>query len=140
MIFESAWVRTTDAAMDQSMTALFGTVVNPSEQSVKLTSADCSAVAALTQIHEMVSVNGKSVMREAKGGVDVPAGSHLHLKPGGYHVMLMRLKKKLPVGDEVTCTLSFSTGQQVKVTASVKKFTEEEDHYHSPSPTPSTTR
>lgn len=138
MIFEGAWVRTTDAAKDQSMTALFGTVVNPSEQTVKLTAADCSSVAGMTQIHEMVSVNGKMVMQEAKGGVDVPAGSHLHLKPGGYHVMLMQLNKKLPVGDEVTCTLSFSTGQQIKVTSSVKKFTEEEDHYHSPSP--STTR
>ena len=48
--------------------------------------------------------------------------------------MLMMLKKELPIGDEVTCTLKFSDGVTKEVKAPVKEFTEEEDHYHTPMP------
>lgn len=136
VIIENPWVRTTDGAKDMTMTALFASISNPGSTDITLTSADCSEVAGMTQIHEMVMVDGKMVMQEAKGGAVVPKESHLHLKPGGFHVMLMKLKKALPVGTEVSCTLSFSNGETKSVKAPVKVFTEEEDHYHSPMPSP----
>jgi copper(I)-binding protein len=95
--------------------------------------AEC-ADAGMVQVHEMVMQDGKMVMQEAKGGAVVPAGSHLHLAPGGYHVMLMMLKKPFAVGDQVALTLHFSDGRSLAVTAPVKEFVEEEDHYHSPMP------
>lgn len=134
IIVESPWVRTTDDATDPSMTALFATLTNPSAADITLLSADCSAVAEMTQVHEMVDVDGQLVMQEAAGGALVPKESHLHLTPGGTHVMLMGLKTELPAGDEVSCSLEFDNGQSIDVTAPVKVFTEEEDHYHSPSP------
>lgn len=134
---ESPWVRTTSDAKDTTMTAAFLTVVNPGAEDVRLTSAEC-AVAGMVQLHEMVTVDGRKVMQEAKDGVVVPAGSHVHLTPGGYHIMLMQLSGPLAVGDQVELTLHFSDGSSLPVTAPVKEFVEEEDHYHSPEPSPST--
>ncbi len=133
---EGAWVRTTTAAKDASMTAAFMTIVNPGEADVKLTSADC-AEAGVVQLHEMVMQDGKMVMQETRDGIAVPAGSHAHLAPGGYHIMLMMLKKEFAVGDQVALTLHFSDGGTLQVSAPVKEFVEEEDHYHSPLPSPS---
>lgn len=136
IIVEQPWVRTTEGATNAAMSAAFMSLANPGDADVTLVKAS-SDVAGMTQIHEMVGGGDGMVMQEAKAGAVVPAGSHLHLKPGGYHIMLMMLKRPLAIGEEVTITLTFSTGQTATVTAPVKKFTEEEDHYHSPTPTPS---
>lgn len=136
LIVESAWVRTTTGAKDAGMTAAFMTIVNPGTADVRLVGADC-ADAGLVQVHEMVVVKGAKLMREAKDGATVPAGSHLHLVPGGYHIMLMQLRRPLPVGEQVAIKLHFSDGVTLPVNAPVKEFVEEEDHYHSPEPTPS---
>ena len=109
MLVESPWVRTTTGAKDKSMTAAFLTIVNPGTADVRLTSAEC-ADAGMVQIHEMVTVEGKMVMQEAKDGAVVPAGSHLHLVPGGYHIMLMNLTKEFAVGDQIALTLHFDGG------------------------------
>ncbi len=135
IVIEDAWARTTDGATDKSMTAAFMSLTNPGDKDIQLTDANCPD-AGMTQIHEMAMVDGKKVMQEAKGGVKIPAGTHVHLEPGGYHVMLMKLPKELPIGSEVACTLKFDNGQESEVKMLVKKFTEEEDHYHTPEPTP----
>lgn len=137
VIFENAWIRTTDGAEDTSMTALFGSLVNPGSEAVTLQSADCSPTAAITQVHEMATVEGKMVMREVPAPVEIPAEGHLHLTPGSYHVMLMKLTKELPVGSETNCTVKLSNGQELAVKAQAKKFVEEEEHYHSTEPSAS---
>ncbi len=137
IVVESPWVRTTDGSTDTTMSAAFLTLSNPGDANVSLVGASTS-VANMCEIHEMVKdSSGKTVMQKAPNGVAIPAGSHLHLTPGGYHVMLMGLKQPLPVGSEVTVELAFSSGQKLTVTAPVKVFSEEEDHYHG-TPTPST--
>lgn len=134
---ESPWVRTTVGAKDASMTAAFLTLVNPGDTEVKLVAASTPA-AGMVQLHEMVKDGDKSVMREAPGGIAVPAGGHQHLTPGGYHIMLMHVSQELKVGDQVALELTFSDGSKLSVSAPVKEFVEEEDHYHpSASPSPS---
>lgn len=137
MTVEYAWVRTTDEARKPGMTGAFMSLSNPSDKEIRLVTCS-SPIAGTCQIHEMVKdATGAMVMQEAKGGVPVPAGGHLHLKPGGFHVMLMDLKKKLPAGDEVEVTVAFDDG----VSKTVKKAAEETEHYHagdtmSPTPAP----
>jgi copper(I)-binding protein len=131
-------VRTTDGATDTTMTAAFMSLVNPGDANVSLVGASTS-VAMMSQVHEMVKgADGKTVMQEAKNGIVIPAGSHAHLTPGGFHIMIMGLKQKLPVGSEVTLELTFSNGTSKTVVAPVKVFTEETDHYHTPSASSST--
>ena len=138
IIVEDPWVRTTDGATDLTMSAAFMALVNPGKADVTLVAASTS-VAGMCQIHEMVmGSDGKMVMQEAKWGVKIPAGGHVHLTPGGYHVMLMSLAQKLPVGSEVALELTFSNDTSKTVTAPVKVFTEETDHYHTPAASPST--
>lgn len=130
---EAAWVRTTTGAEDASMTAAFLTIVNPGDADLRLTSADCAG-AGVVQLHEMVMQSGKMVMQETKDGIALPAGSRSHLAPGGFHIMLMKLRREFEVGDRVELNLHFSDGGSLTVSAQVKEFDEAEDHYHSPLP------
>ncbi len=125
---EDAWVRSTDNKTDTTMTSMFMTLVNPSGTDIELTSATCDQ-AGKVELHETVEKDGAKVMQKVDA-INIPAGSHTHLSSGGDHVMLMDLKSKLPVGSEVTVTLTFSTGQTEAVKAPVKEMTEESAHYH----------
>ncbi|WP_433168941.1 copper chaperone PCu(A)C [Kribbella sp. CA-247076] len=134
VLIEDAWVRATVGAKDTTMTAAFMSLTNPGDTDIRLTSAT-SPVAGMVQLHEMAMKDGKMVMQEKAGGINVPATSHTHLSPGGDHVMLMNLQQPLKPGDELPLTLKFSDGTTHDLTVPVKAFTEEEEHYH-PSETP----
>lgn len=126
-----AWVRTTDGAQRPEMTALFVNLTNPTDEDITFTGADCGDVAETYEVHEMVESDGQMVMRRTEEGLVVEAGSHLHLAPGGPHVMLMGLTQELPAGsEEIECTLAFDDGTERTVTAPVMEFTEEQDTYH----------
>ena len=53
--------------------------------------------------------------------ITIPAGQTLTLKPGGYHVMVMDLKKELKAGDTIPVTLTFGRSGDVDVTATVRE-------------------
>ncbi len=131
-----AWVRSTDAADDKTMSAAFMTIHNDTDDDVRLIGAS-SPAAGTVQLHEMAMVDGTMSMQQVPRGITIVAGRGQLLRPGGYHVMLMDLKRRLRVGDEVSLTLRFADRSPVEVQAPVKQFTEEEPHYHpSPSSTP----
>lgn len=135
ILIAQPWVRTTDGATDTTMSAAFMDLTNPGETDVKLVRASAD-FADMVELHRMTEVDGKKVMETAADGILIEAGSHRHLVSGGYHIMLMGLKKTLPIGDEVSLVLEFDNGQTETITAMVKEFTEEEDHYHTPMATP----
>src|SRR3989304_5360920 len=63
-----------------------------------------SPVAGVVEIHEMRME--KDIMRmRALRGLDLPAGKTVEFKSGGYHVMLLGLKRQLKAGDTVPLTL-----------------------------------
>ena len=101
-VVSDAWVRATVA--NQKATGMFASVT--SAQGAKLVAAS-SDIAAVTQIHEMSMANGVMSMREVPGGLEIAKGKALELKPGGYHVMLLDLKRAPKVGETVTVTLTF---------------------------------
>ena len=87
----------------------------------KLLSAS-SPVAGVVEIHEM-TMDGNVMKMRAVPSLDLPAGNPVELKPGGFHVMLMDLKKPLNAGDTVPITLVVeSAGQRetVEVKAAVR--------------------
>lgn len=63
-----------------------------------------SPVAGVVEVHEM-KMDGSVMKMGAISSLDLPAGQAIELKPGGYHVMLMDLKKELKAGDSVSLTL-----------------------------------
>jgi len=38
-------------------------------------------------------------------GIDIPAGTSVSLQPGGYHLMLIKLKSQIKAGDTIPLTL-----------------------------------
>ena len=80
--------------------AVYMTIDNKTNAADHLTGAS-SDVAAKVQVHEMTMVNGIMQMREVAGGLNVPAGGSVTLKPGSYHVMLIGLKRPLTAGEYV---------------------------------------
>ena len=87
----------------------------------KLLSAS-SPAAGVVEIHEM-AMEGNVMKMRALTSLDLPAGKPVDLKPGGYHVMLMDLKKPLSAGDTVPITLVVESGGQretVEVKAAVR--------------------
>ncbi|MDD5029682.1 MAG: copper chaperone PCu(A)C [Rhodoferax sp.] len=65
-----------------------------------------SPAAGVVQVHEMKMDGGVMKMAEVKGGLDLPAGKAVELKPGGYHIMLMDLKAPLAAGSTIPLTLT----------------------------------
>jgi copper(I)-binding protein len=63
-----------------------------------------SPVAGVAEIHQTKMEGGVARMRPV-AGIDLPAGQAVELKPGGYHVMLMRVKSPVKEGDTVPLTL-----------------------------------
>lgn len=73
-----------------------------------------SAVAGISEVHEMKMDAGVMKMRAVEGGLSLPAGKTVELKPGGYHVMLMDLKSPLAKDTTVVITLIFKDAKGVE--------------------------
>lgn len=62
---------------------------------------------------------GNMMMKQVHA-VEVPAGKHVMLEPGGLHIMLFDLAGPLKAGETVPVTLTFEQAGQVKVDATVR--------------------
>ncbi len=76
--------------------------------------------AGKTEVHEMKIVDEVMKMREVKGGLEIPAGGEVLLKPGGYHVMFMKLKEQLKEGETRKVKLMFEKAGEVELDFDVK--------------------
>jgi hypothetical protein len=64
-----------------------------------------SPVAGRVEVHRM-TLEGNTMKMRAVDKLDLPAGKTVKLAPGGYHLMLLDLKKALPAGMLVPLKLS----------------------------------
>jgi copper(I)-binding protein len=99
---KDAWVRT--SVQGQKATGAFMKLT--AKDGAKLVAAS-SPVAGVTEVHEMKMEGDIMKMKAVAGGLDLPAGKTVELKPGGYHVMLMDLKAALPKDSTIPLTLVF---------------------------------
>jgi copper(I)-binding protein len=79
-----------------------------------------SAVAGGFEVHEMRMGGGMMTMRELPGGLELPPGQSVELKPGSFHIMLMDLKRPLKEGDKVKGTLQFEKAGKVEIEYAVR--------------------
>lgn len=121
------WARQTAAG--QSTGGGFMTISNGGAAADRLLGAS-SPAAARVEIHAMSMDGGVMRMRPVTGGLPVPAGGALALKPGGYHLMLTGLKGPLELGRLVPLTLHFERAGTVTVELKVEPVTygREGDH------------
>ena len=100
--------------------AAFFTVHNKSDKDNKLVSA-AGDVAKKIQLHNHIKDNGVFRMRQVEF-IAMPAHGEAKLAPGGYHVMLIGLNRKLKVGDSFKLKLSFANGETQTITVPVMKI------------------
>jgi periplasmic copper chaperone A len=109
------WIRATVA--QQMGTGMFAQIT--SLQGGTLVSAS-SPVASMVEIHEMAMQGDVMTMRELGKGLPLPAGKTVALKAGGYHLMMMGLKKQLKSGELVPVTLVIEGPDKKRETVEVK--------------------
>jgi copper(I)-binding protein len=77
-------------------------------------------IAGVAELHE-TTVDDHDVTRmRPVDGIDVPAHGSTALQPGGYHIMLLDVRRDLNPGDTITLTLTFQSGKQMTVDAPVR--------------------
>lgn len=59
------------------------------------------------EIHEMKMEGDVMKMREIEGGVEIPPGGEIVLKPGGFHMMFTGLDEQLVAGETRSASLQF---------------------------------
>ena len=74
----------------------------------------------MVELHETIMTDGVMKMQKLAAGIHIPAGETVELKPGGFHVMIMNIKRSLTPGDEVTLNLQFESGAAQTVVAEVR--------------------
>lgn len=122
--FERAWGKATD----QSMTGVFGSLVNHTDADITLVSAD-SPVADLVELHETVMIDGQMKMREIEGGFLIKAGETRELNPGEDHIMLMKLNRALLPGEVLPISLTFSDGSTLELELDIREFAGANEEY-----------
>jgi len=93
------WVRATVPA--QTSSGAFMQV--QSAQDARLVGVT-TPVAGGAEIHQM-AMSGNTMTMQQIDGIDLPAGKAVKLASGGYHLMLVGLKRQLKDGDTVPLTL-----------------------------------
>lgn len=112
----NAWVQAMPPS--QKTTAAYMVITNNSPKEIILTSAS-SDIAGATEIHQMSDMNGMMNMAMVSN-VRIPALGRVVLKPGGFHIMLINLKKPVNKGDIVPITLHFQDGGSIMVMGNVR--------------------
>ncbi len=111
---KDAWVR--PALQGQTATGAFMSLT--SGEGARLIGV-ASPVAGVVEIHEMVMEGNVMRMRPITA-LELPAGRSVELKPGGYHVMLMDLKRPLKAGERVPLELRIETKEKRLVTQPIE--------------------
>lgn len=90
------------------------TITNNGKRADRLIAAS-TPTADHVEIHEMAMENDVMKMRQLKDGLAIPAGETVELKPGGYHLMLMKPVKPYLEGEKVSVTLEFEKAGKAEV-------------------------
>lgn len=130
VVVDGQWARTSPA--DAANGAAYFTITSADADKLLSVSADAS-VAGMTQMHETVMKDagtettmamGSETTMGGMGGemtmqpvefIDLPAGTAVELKPGGYHIMMMDLVAPLKVGDTIQLTLVLEKAGEITI-------------------------
>jgi len=113
-----AWAHTAVMADTGNATsAAYMTIRNSGKTPDRLIGA-ASDFAEFVELHTTEERNGVMMMAPVKA-VDVPARGEVVLKPGGLHVMFIKIKHSLKAGDKIKLTLEFekSGTMELEITA-----------------------
>ncbi|HZO94252.1 MAG TPA: copper chaperone PCu(A)C [Candidatus Baltobacteraceae bacterium] len=122
-----AWSR---PAFDTAV--VYATLHDAGRRSVALVGAS-SPVARTVELHRSIAMRGGAMTGGTMNGMQMPVMA-MHpvsrivvpphgttaLRPGGYHIMLLGLRRPLRAGEHFPITLRFSDGERVTVSVPVE--------------------
>jgi copper(I)-binding protein len=117
LTISNAWAR---PAGEGQYSAIYLTIKNAGQEADTFLSAE-SPVAEKTQVHETRNEDGIMKMRPVKDGIEIKPGSSLEFKPGGYHIMLLDLKKALVEGATAPLTITLAKAGAINMEIKVQK-------------------
>lgn len=91
-----------------SESAAYATVTNHGATADAIVGVSTPAAASAT-LHKTVTKDAAGTMVAVKA-IPVPAGGQVRLQPGGYHVMLMGLRRDFSAGSTIEMTWRFRSG------------------------------
>ena len=113
LVIEAPWSRATPGGA--KVGGGYMRIVNRGGEADRLIGGT-TAVAGGFELHETTNVDGVARMRPVEGGLPLPPGATVELKPGGLHAMLVDLKRPLKEGETIAGTLVFEKAGTVSVT------------------------
>jgi periplasmic copper chaperone A len=121
IIVENPWVRAAPA--NAPATAAFMLIKNKGKTDKKLIKATVKNANnyKVIELHRTLKQDGMMKMIKQEF-MPINAGDKLLLKPGSWHIMLIKPKVVPKIGDNVKLILEFDDGSKVDVVASVKKM------------------
>jgi hypothetical protein len=87
-----------------------------------------TSIAEIAEMHTVVR-EGELISMEQVENISVPAKGSVEIAPGGFHIMLINLKKTAKAGEQVALTLKFQHAGEMKLMATVKKNMEEDNQH-----------
>lgn len=115
IVIKDQWLRPSAAKM---ATALYFTIENKSDVTDTLYSIT-SNISDKIEIHETYSSGDMMGMREI-GSIVIEGGTAVKLEPGGKHIMVLKLKRDIKVGDKIDFILNFKRSGELSITAEAK--------------------
>jgi copper(I)-binding protein len=113
LLIEQAWTRATPGGA--KVGAGYMSIINHGDAADRLIAGE-SEIAERVEIHTMTMENGVMRMRQLKEGLVLAPKSITDLKPGGYHLMFIGLKKAIKQGDSIALQLTFEKAGTVDLT------------------------
>lgn len=114
----AAWARASLSSNNNS--AAYMSINNPTDKQITILGASAATVANNVELHKSF-VDEKGVSRMTSiDKIVVPANSTISLAPGGIHIMLFDLKRKLNPGDSFKIVLAVEGMDAIIVDAEVK--------------------
>ena len=114
IVTSDAWARTS-----VEVGAVYVTIKNQGNESDRLIGVSTTA-AKTVEIHESFMDGDVMGMRPVEGGLEIPAGETVKLKPGGHHIMLIDLVEPLLIGHDITLTLQFEKSGEIVLEVEIK--------------------
>ncbi|RUW26664.1 copper chaperone PCu(A)C [Mesorhizobium sp. M4B.F.Ca.ET.215.01.1.1] len=121
---EHPWSRATPAGA--KVAGGYFTIINKGSSPDRLL-AIASDISEKAELHEMGVKDGVMTMRPVSGGLEIPPGGKVALKPGAYHLMFVGLKRQPKQGEKFPATLTFEKAGSVTVEFEVEGMGETGD-------------
>ena len=116
IVIKDQWIR---PGAENMATALYFTLENNGSEADTLYTVETD-IAKMVQIHETYSNGDVMGMREI-GKIIIEPGSSVKLEPGGTHIMVMRLKRDINIGDKIEFVLHFKNAGDISITTEAKR-------------------